>query len=132
MIGIEKAKEAFNNSYSPYSNFKVGAALELLNGEFILGTNIENASYGLTNCAERTALFTAYAKGYTKKDFKALYIIAKYKEPISPCGACRQVLAELVDCNMPIYLANFSNKLLKTSIKELLPLMFDLEGGRVD
>ena len=68
----EEAKKAFLNSYSPYSKFKVGAALELKNGDIITGTNVENASYGLSMCAERTALFTAYSLGYRKKDFKRM------------------------------------------------------------
>ena len=69
---IKKAIEAWNNSYSPYSKFAVGACLVLTNGEYILGANIENASYGLTNCAERSALFQAYSRGYRKNDIKEL------------------------------------------------------------
>ena len=92
---IEAATLARENSYAPYSKFRVGAALLLKNGEIIRGCNIENASYGLCNCAERTALFTAYAKGYRKDDIVAMSISGDTEGPISPCGACRQVMSEL-------------------------------------
>lgn len=131
MIGLKKSKEAMELSYSPYSNFKVGAALELTNGEFFLGANIENASYGLCNCAERTALFSAMAHGYKTKDFKALYVCAKTNRPISPCGACRQVMSELLDKDTKVYLTNLEGEVLETSVKELLPYSFDLVNDRV-
>lgn len=130
MIGLKKSKEAMNLSYSPYSNFKVGAALELTNGEFFLGANIENASYGLCNCAERTALFSAMAHGYKKDDFKAIYICAKTNKPISPCGACRQVMAELLYKDTMVYLTNLNDDLIETTVEELLPYSFDLENDR--
>lgn len=131
MIGLKKCKEAMELSYSPYSNFKVGAALELNNGEFFLGANIENASYGLCNCAERTALFSAMAKGYKKQDFKQIFVCAKTNRPISPCGACRQVMAELLLPETKVFLTNLEGEVLETTVKELLPYSFDLNNDRI-
>ena len=89
---IECAIEARQQSYSPYSNFAVGAALLCEDGTIYKGCNIENASYGLTNCAERTAIFKAISEGHRK--FKALAVVADTEGPCSPCGACRQVMKE--------------------------------------
>lgn len=131
MTGIIKAKQALQNSYSPYSKFSVGCAILLKNGEFILGTNIENSSFGLTNCAERSALYSTYSQGYKKDDIKELYIIGNSKNPISPCGACRQVISELVNRNATIYLANLENKIVKTTIDKLLPYSFNLDDEKI-
>lgn len=122
-----EAKKAYNNSYSPYSKFKVGAALELKNGTFIHGTNVENSSYGLSNCAERSALFAAYSMGYTSDDFKTLTVIADSKGPISPCGACRQVIVELMNDDTKIILTNLSGDEMVLTKNELLPFAFDLD-----
>ena len=94
------ALEASLNSYSPYSHFPVGASLVTKDGKTYKGCNIENASYGLTNCAERTCLFTAYADGIKKEDIKAFCVYSKNEAMVAPCGACRQVMVELlpVDC----------------------------------
>jgi len=89
---VEKAYEAMENSYSPYSNFKVGAALLTEEGEIFLGCNVECASYGATNCAERTAFFKAVSEGYRK--FKAIAIVSSSKKQTQPCGICRQVIEE--------------------------------------
>ena len=89
---ILKAIEATKNSYSPYSGFAVGAALLMKDGSYILGANVENASYGLSNCAERSALFSAYSNGYRKNDITEIIVVSKNR--FSPCGACRQVLFE--------------------------------------
>ena len=124
---ILEAKKAFDNSYSPYSKFKVGAALELKDGTFIHGTNVENASFGLTNCAERSALFAAYSKGYRKEDILSLTIIADDKQPISPCGACRQVMNELMPQGTKILLTNLKGDKKEVTPEELLPYAFDLE-----
>lgn len=94
---FEAAKNVLPNSYSVYSNFKVAAALRLKNGDIITGINVENASFGLSNCAERTALFTAYSQGYRKEDIKELLITTEQDDLISPCGACRQVIRELME-----------------------------------
>lgn len=127
---IEKAKEASLRAYAPYSNFRVGAALELESGRVILGCNVENASYGLTNCAERTALFTAIAEGETK--YKKLVIFVDRSDFTPPCGACRQVINELAP-DAEILLVNSNNDIKRTNIKELLPLSFgsaDLQGKK--
>ena len=120
------ALDALKNSYSPYSNFKVGAAVFLKNGKVIKGTNVENASYGLTNCAERSALFTAYSLGYRKEDIKGIAIASLSNPPASPCGACRQVINELMEQDAFVIFGN-NEDLYETTVKELLPLAFDKE-----
>ncbi len=95
-----------DNAYVPYSKFKVGAGLLMDDGTIITGCNIENASYGLTNCGERTALFAAYAKGYRKENIKEMIVLGDTKGPLSPCGACRQVMSELLPKDCLITLAN--------------------------
>ncbi|PID80736.1 cytidine deaminase [bacterium DOLJORAL78_65_58] len=89
---IRQAAAARLNSHSPYSGFRVGAALRTRGGRIFTGTNVENASFGLSNCAERTAIFTAVTAG--ERDFEAIAIVADGVQPTAPCGACRQVLVE--------------------------------------
>ncbi|MBO4667002.1 MAG: cytidine deaminase [Bacilli bacterium] len=120
----DNALKGYKNAYAPYSKFQVGAALLLNNGEIIYGSNVENASYGLTNCAERSTLFATYSKGYRKNDIKAFMIIGNTDDVISPCGACRQVMSELMMPNTPVYLANLKGKVVKYLNKELLPYTF--------
>ncbi len=122
---VEMAKKGREKAYTPYSNFKVGAAIELKNGEYILGCNVENASYGLCNCAERTALFKMISEGYTKDDVVAFSIVGDTADPISPCGACRQVMSELLNPETPVVLANLNGKTKKFTVKDLLPYGFD-------
>jgi cytidine deaminase len=119
---MSEANQAREKAYTPYSKFKVGAALLTEDGEVIHGCNIENASYGLSNCAERTALFKAYAEVKTK--FKAMAVIGQTDGPISPCGACRQVMVELCPPNMPVYLGNLKGDITETTVLELLPGAF--------
>lgn len=121
---IEKAIEASKMAYAPYSNFMVGAALQLKSGEIIMGCNVENASFGLTNCAERTALFTAIARG--EKKFSKLAIYVDREAFTAPCGACRQVIFELAP-NIEILMVNNRGEIKKTTIKELLPMSFGSE-----
>lgn len=125
---IKEAKIAMNNSYSPYSKFKVGAALELKDGTIIHGTNVENAAYPLGNCAERSAIFAAYSMGYKKEDIKSITVIADSENAISPCGACRQVMYELIPSDANIVLTNLKGDIKVTNTKELLPYGFDLEN----
>ncbi|MFV0246356.1 MAG: cytidine deaminase [Mycoplasmatales bacterium] len=122
---LKEAKQASLNSYAPYSKFKVGAALLLDNGKVITGVNVENASFGATNCAERTALFTSITKGYSKENIKAMAIYANTDDLISPCGICRQVMDELLTSKCDIILGN--NKLEYKVFKkeDLLPSAFD-------
>lgn len=120
---LELAFEAMEHAYAPYSHYKVGACVLLKNGEMIKGVNVENASYGLTNCAERSALFAAYSQGYRKDDIEAIAIVSEGEYVAAPCGACRQVIVELLNEDTPIYLSNRKEE-ITTSIKELLPMSF--------
>lgn len=120
---IEKAFEARANAYAPYSHFQVGACIETQDGNYVLGANIENAAYGSTNCAERSAIFSAYSQGYRKEDIKALAIVTESDKVATPCGACRQVLSELLKNDTPIILANRKETII-TNIAELFPASF--------
>ncbi|SHE45620.1 cytidine deaminase [Thermoanaerobacter uzonensis DSM 18761] len=125
---IELAKEAREKAYVPYSHFKVGACVLTDDGKTYQGCNIENASYGLTNCAERTALFSAYANGDRK--LKAIAVVADTEGPVSPCGACRQVMLELGGEDMIVILSNMKGDYAVVTVKDLLPGAFtskDLE-----
>jgi cytidine deaminase len=121
---FKAAQNTLDRAYVKYSNFKVGAALKLKDGNIITGVNIENASYGLSNCAERTALFTAYAAGYTKDDIEAILITTEQDHIVSPCGACRQVMRELMpeDAEVTMVTKNKESKIVKN--KDLLPFGF--------
>ncbi len=120
------ARKAREQAYAPYSNFHVGAALLTRDGRRFSGCNVENAAYGLCNCAERTALFSAIAAGCRPGDFVALAVIADMPQPASPCGACRQVMAELCDAAMPVLLSNLGGGTRETTVAELLPDSFKL------
>lgn len=120
----EQALQARKNSYSPYSKFKVGAAILLDNNNIIVGTNIENSSFGLTSCAERNALFSAISQGYKKENIKALLVVANTDAPCSPCGACRQVISELMNQESDVILTNTKNDIKMFKVKELLPFSF--------
>lgn len=119
---FELAKTARSFAYIPYSKFAVGAVLVTEDDETILGCNVENASYGLTNCAERTAIFKAVSEG--KRKFKKLVVIGDTDGPISPCGACRQVISEFCEPNMPVILTNMKGDVQETTVAELLPWAF--------
>ena len=121
---FNEAKKVLQNSYSPYSKFKVAAALRLKNGEIITGVNVENASFGLTNCAERSALYSAYTKGYRKEDIKEILITTEQDELISPCGACRQVMRELMPDDSDVHLTTLDGKEQTIKNKDLLPFAF--------
>lgn len=122
---MEQSKVARENAYVPYSKFKVGAALLAKDGTVFEGCNIENASFGLTNCAERTAIFKAVSQGV--KEFEAIAIVADTEGPCSPCGACRQVIAEFCAPTMPVYLTNLKGDVLETTVEALLPGAFTPE-----
>lgn len=128
---IQQAMEARKQAYVPYSRFAVGAALLLGNGEVITGCNIENASYGLCNCAERTAIFKAVSEG--KTDIRMVAVVADTLHPISPCGMCRQVLAEFCKPETPVIMSNIQGQVKETTVSNLLPFAFtkeDLDGSR--
>ena len=117
---MERAIKARENSYSPYSHFAVGAALLCEDSTIYEGCNIENASYGLTNCAERTAIFKAVSDGHVT--FKALAVVADTEGPCAPCGACRQVMSEF---KIPlIIMGNLMGNIKIVTMEELLPFSF--------
>ena len=108
-------------AYAPYSGFAVGAAVEAVSGQIYGGCNIENISYGLTNCAERTAIFSAVAHG--ERQLVRMVICADTPEPVAPCGACRQVMLEFAT-QMEVLLVNRAGKQILTTVQELLPYSF--------
>ena len=122
---IEEAKLARQTAYVPYSKFPVGAALLTEDGQIFHGCNIENSSYSMTNCAERTAFFKAVSEGV--KSFKALAVVGDTEGPVSPCGACRPVIAEFCDRDMPVYLTNLKGDVQATTVEKLLPGAFSKE-----
>ena len=121
---VLKAREARKLSYSPYSNFAVGAAVLTKDGKVFVGANVENSSYPLCMCAERNALYNAMMNGYKKEDLVALALSADTDEPCSPCGACRQVISELFPKDAPIIMSNLEGKEKVATIEELLPFAF--------
>jgi cytidine deaminase len=121
---VRRALETREMAYAPYSKFKVGAAVLADNGEVYTGVNVENSSYGLTNCAERTAIFTAVTNGMKK--IIAIAIAADTEEPVSPCGACRQVIYEFSDKDTIIILSNLKGDRMIFGVEEILPYGFKL------
>ena len=125
---IKKAIEMLNFSYAPYSNFHVGAALLTSEGKIYTGCNIENAAYGPSNCAERTAIFKAVSEG--KKEFEAIASVGgkngKIENFCPPCGVCRQVLAEFCKKDFEIVLAKSKNEYKIMTLEQLLPESFSL------
>lgn len=120
---IALAKEAMEFAYSPYSTFKVGAAIETESGKVYTGCNIENSSFGATNCAERTAIFKAISEG--EKNFKKIAIVGS-KNPCYPCGICRQVMSEFTNSFFPIILIDEDENIISTTLEDLLPHSFNL------
>lgn len=129
---INEAKKAYEKTYSPYSKFGVGAALLLKDGTIIHGTNIENSSYGLSNCAERSALFSAYSQGYRKEDIVKIAVVGDTERPISPCGACRQVMSELMGLDSDVILTNLKDDVKNLKVRDLLPYHFSSEDMKND
>ena len=131
---IELAKEAMTHAYSPYSGYKVGAALLCADGTVYQGCNIENASYGATNCAERTAIFQAIYEGH--RDFSAIAICGGKDGVITgyfpPCGICRQVMAEFCDASFPVYLVGAGDAYETLTLGELLPSGFSAKTHMVE
>ena len=118
---IALARQARDAAYAPYSGFRVGAAVLARDGRVFGGCNVENAAYGLCNCAERTALFSAIAAGVPRGELERIAVIADTAGPISPCGACRQVMLELGGEAMGVVLANLNGACTVTTAGELLP-----------
>ena len=119
---IDLVVETTKNAYVPYSHFPVGAVLVAKNGQVFTGVNIENASFGLTNCAERTAIFKAVSEDFL--DFEELIVYGETEKPISPCGACRQVMAEFFKKDLPVTLVAKDKSTVVMTVKELLPYSF--------
>lgn len=122
---IEEAKKAREMAYVPYSKFQVGAALLTSDGRVFHGCNIENAAYSMCNCAERTALFKAYSEG--ERDFTMMAVIANSERPVTPCGACRQVISELCPKDMVVICTNLNGDVTQTTVEALLPGAFSKE-----
>lgn len=122
-IMLEKAFEVMENAYAPYSNYHVGSCVKTRDGNYFIGANMENASYGATTCGERNALFSAYSHGYRKADIEAIAIVTDGDLLAGPCGICRQVLSEMLELDTPIHLSNRKEE-KTTNINELLPFMF--------
>lgn len=123
---IAKAIEAKEYAYVPYSHFRVGAALLTESGKVYTGCNIENVSYGATNCAERTAVFKAVSDG--EREFKAIVITGEHGDYLPPCGICRQVLSEFGKDSMKVILANSTEDYKVTTLGELLPGAFSAKN----
>jgi cytidine deaminase len=119
---IHKARSAREHAYAPYSKFKVGAALLAKSGKVYTGANVENATFGLTVCAERVAVFNAVNKG--EKNFVKIAVVVDKDEPVTPCGACRQVLSEFAS-DLKIICANLDGKIQRYTLKELFPEAFE-------
>lgn len=122
---IDSARIVQRNSYAPYSNFHVGAAVRTEDGEIFVGTNIENASYGLTICAERAAIFNAVSHGQSR--LRAIAITSSNDKPTPPCGACRQVIKEFSDVDTLIIMAGQNQTFDSKTVDELLPFSFVLK-----
>ena len=121
----ELVLKAYQNAYAKYSKFKVGALVIVKNGVFFLGSNIENASYGLSNCAERSALFATYSNGFQKDDIEELVLIGKSNDFLYPCGACGQVICELMNLDAKVTLFRLDKKYKEIKVRDLMPFIFD-------
>ena len=126
---MQQAQQAARSAYAPYSHFRVGAALLCSDGSIIVGCNVENRSFGLTICAERNAVARAIAEG--KRDFAAIAVYcADSVVPVSPCGACRQVLSEFVGEDFPVHFRGSGDELRSVTMGQLIPYdsLHDLSG----
>lgn len=123
---VEEARLAAGNSFSPYSNFKVGAALRLTNGEVVTGTNVENISYGLTICAERSALVRAVSQFGPQIRIEAIAVANLNDAASPPCGACRQMLAEFTSPDVPVIFPT-KEEVRTMQFSELFPLAFEMK-----
>lgn len=122
---MEQARSIMKHSYSPYSHFPVGAALLTDDDQIFTGVNIENVSFGVTNCAERSAIFTAVSTGYRPGFIKAIAVAGDTEAFLSPCSVCRQVMVEFCDPETPVYLTRNDGEIFTTSVTELVPFAFE-------
>lgn len=126
----ETLQTLLENSYSPYSKFKVAAVLITKDGKSFSGVNVENASFGATICAERSAFVSAVSAGYRPKEFEKLYIMVDSNEISTCCFLCRQVITEMMDLDKEIICMNREGKEKKFTVEELCPFPFDEEDLR--
>jgi len=124
---FNKLNELRNNSYAPYSNFRVSAILVTKDGKEFNGVNVENASYGAAICAERSAFVSAISVGYKKNDFKELHVLTSSNKISTCCFMCRQVITELCDKDMPVYCYDLNGNKKKFIVSELCPYPFNGE-----
>lgn len=125
---INEAKEASKTSYSVYSGYQVGAAIELKDGSIIHGANVENAVYGLTMCAERVAMFKMYSMGYKKEDVVNFGLYVNSDKLGTPCGSCRQVMVELIPMDTVVHMGANVEETKSLMVKELLPHTWDVHN----
>nr|WP_156919547.1 cytidine deaminase [Atopobacter phocae] len=121
---VQAARDVLARAYAPYSKFPVGAALLMKDGSIITGVNVENASFGVTNCAERTAIFTAVTQGYEKGDILAVAVAGKTRNFLPPCSVCRQVMVEFCGPETPVFLTREDGEILEENIDRLVPYAF--------
>lgn len=121
----EKLIKLLDNSYSPYSNFKVAAIAVMKDGKEFKGVNVENASYGVCNCAERSAIFSAISQGYKRYDFNELYVMCDSKEIGTPCFICRQVISEMFEKEKKVICINKNGTQEVFTVEQLCPHPFD-------
>ncbi len=122
---ISEAEKVLDNSYAPYSRIRVASAVLCSDGRVFTGVNVENSSYGLTVCAERTAIFNAVTNGC--RDFRAIAIVTDFDEPLTPCGACRQVMIEFVSDIIIVSKSVKTGIVKEYRLSELLPHAFKLK-----
>lgn len=122
---MEAARAVKANAYIPYSHFPVGCAILTKDDKLITGVNVENVSFGATNCAERTAIFTAISQGYRPGFIEAIAVAGDTDDFLSPCSICRQVLVEMADPKTPVFLTRRDGEIYQTSVAELVPLAFE-------
>ncbi|XJS10035.1 cytidine deaminase [Aerococcaceae bacterium WGS1372] len=121
---IEEAHKIKPNSYSPYSGFRVGAAIKMNDGKIFTGVNVENVSFGATNCAERSAIFTAISEGYAPKTIEAIAVSGDTDDYLPPCSICRQVFVEFCNPETPVFLTRKDGGIYESSVEQLVPFAF--------
>lgn len=119
----ELARQAREGAYAPYSKFKVGAVIECCDGQIFTGCNVENSSYGLSMCAERVAIFKAISEG--AREFRRIAVVADTDGPVRPCGACRQVISDMMGCQAEVIMTNLYGQVEVMKVCDLLPEPFD-------
>ena len=118
------ARQVMEHAYVPYSHFSVGCAIQLQDGSIVTGANIENVSFGATNCAERSAIFTAASAGMRPGEVTAIAVVGDTEDFLPPCCICRQVMVEFCDPQTPVYLTRQDGEILETTVAGLAPLSF--------